>query len=162
MGSFFLPPSGLLVFSSCRGAKLQRIAEATIPFPLQDSCLRRRRIWRRGVLLSKSRKESQSDHFIFLATKMPLFDSQVPGLPPTTHGSRILLPRSKRRGSQGSGTQEKCRAYHLQTNIEPWSEGVEPRKKKPPRDHNSTLNPLSYFKFVYNLHEMKRKLLFQK
>ena len=130
MGSFFLPPSTFLVLSSGRGAKMQRIAEATIPFPLQDSCLRRRRIWRRGVLLSKSRKESQSDHFIFLATKNELFDSQVPGQLPTHHDPRILPKPPKLRGSQGSGTQEKCRAYHLQTNIEPWSEGVEPRKKK--------------------------------
>ena len=130
MGSFFLPPSTFLVLSSGRGAKVQRIAEATIPFPLQDSCLRRRRIWRRGVLLSKSRKESQSDHFIFLATKMPLFDSQVPGLPSTTHGSRILPKPPKLRGSQGSGTQEKCRVYHLQTNIDTWLKGAEPRKKK--------------------------------
>ena len=44
-GFIFLPPSTFLVLSSGRGAKVQRIAEATISFPLQESCLRRRRKW---------------------------------------------------------------------------------------------------------------------
>ena len=59
-GLFFLPPSGLLVSSSCRGAKLQRIAEATISFPLQESCLGRRRIWKRSSLLLKVAKNRKA------------------------------------------------------------------------------------------------------
>ena len=128
MGSFFLPPSTFLVLSSGRGAKVQRIAKRPFHFRCKIHASEGDANGGEGFL-SKSRKESQSDHFIFLATKNELFDSQVPGLPSTTHGSRILPKPPKLRGSQGCGMQGMCRVYHLQTNIEPWSEGVEPRKR---------------------------------
>ena len=109
---------------SCNGSQSDHFISVARFMPPKETHLEAKQF------LSKSRKESQSDHFIFLATKMPLFDSQVPGLLPTIHGSRNLPKPPKLRGSQGSGTQEKCRVYHLQTNIEPWLKGVEPRKKK--------------------------------
>ena len=129
MGYFFASfwASCFLKLQRCKVATDRK---ATISFPLQDSCLRRSRREDQKQFVAKSRKESQSDHFIFFATEMPLFDSQEPGRFPTIHESRNLLPRSKRRGSQSVETQETRRPNHLQTNIEPWSEGVEPRKKK--------------------------------
>ena len=76
----------------------------------------------------KSCRNLQSNHFVISAT-VPLFDLQVPGLCSTHHAPKILRSRGTEKGCK-VGTQETCRANHLQTNIEARLKGVEPRKKK--------------------------------
>ena len=83
--------------------------------------------------VAKSCRNSQSDHFIISAT-VPLFDLQEPGLYPTIRGLGILRSGVTEKGCKG-GTQETCRANHLQINIEARLKGAEPRKKK----HNYSL-----------------------
>jgi hypothetical protein len=77
---------------------------------------------------AKSCRNSQSDHSVISATA-PLFDLQSQVSCPTTHAPRIQELRLTAKGCKGL-TQETCKAYHPQTNIEPWLKGVEPRKKK--------------------------------
>ena len=78
--------------------------------------------------VAKSCRNSQSDHFIISAT-VPLFDLQEPGLYSKIRGLRIPRSGGTEKGCK-VGTQETCRANHLQTNIEARLKGVEPRKKK--------------------------------
>ena len=109
---------------SCNGSQSDHFISVARIVPRKETHLEAKQF------VAKSRKESQSDHFIFFATKIPLFDSQEPGAFPTIHAPRNLRLRSKRRGSQSVETQEIRRPNHLQTNIEPWLKGGEPRKKK--------------------------------
>ena len=123
---FFLVQQ-LWIFLRCVGleAKIAKDCKATTPFPLrcQDNFFSRRKTFR-----SKSCRNSQSDHFVISAT-VPLFDLQVSGLLPTYHAPKILRSGGTEKGCK-VGTQETCRANHLQTNIEARLKGVEPRKKK--------------------------------
>ena len=126
-GSLFFVAAPFSFFSSVEGSqtKIAKDRKATTPFPLRSA-----EIFFEDAdgLHGKSCRNSQSDHFIISAT-VPLFDSQVPGLCSTHHAPKSLRSRGTKKGCK-VGTQETCRANHLQTNIEARLKGVEPRKKK--------------------------------
>ena len=118
---------GTLFFSFGEGVqtKIAKDRNATTPFPLRSTEIFFNAA---DVVRGKSCRNSQSDHFIISAT-VPLFDSQVPGLYSTHHAPKILRSRGTEKGCK-VGTQETCRANHLQTNIAARLKGAEPRKKK--------------------------------
>ena len=127
-GLFFLPPSGLLVFSSCRGAKLQRIAKRPFHFRCKNHASEGDASGGEEFV-AKSRKESQSDHFIFFATKIPLLIRKCQDFFQRSTTQETFEASVETERVASVETQEIRRPNHLQTNIEPWSEGVEPRKR---------------------------------
>ena len=110
---------------ACLKAKIAKDCNATTSFPLrcQEIFFKIADAFR-----GKSCRNLQSNHFVISAT-VPLFDLQVPGLCSTHHAPKILRSGGTEKGCK-VGTQETCRANHLQTNIEARLKGVEPRKKK--------------------------------
>ena len=117
-----------LSFFGSRTPFFLKIAEdrkATTAFPLRSTEI----FFETAVVFgNKSCRNSQSDHFVISATA-PLFDLQSQVLCPILRAPRTQESRLTTKGCKGR-TQEICRAYHPQTNIEPWLKGVEPRKKK--------------------------------
>ena len=126
-GSLFFWCSSSGFFFLCRrfADKNRKGSQATTPFPLRSTEIFFKAA---DTFRGKSCRNSQSDHFVISAT-VPLFDLQVPGLCSTHHAPKILRSRGTEKGCK-VGTQETCRANHLQTNIEARLKGVEPRKKK--------------------------------
>ena len=117
-----------LSFFGSRTPSFLKIAEnrkATTPFSLRSTEI----FFEAAVVFgSKSCRNSQSDHFVISATA-PLFDLQSQVSCPTSHAPRTQDYPLTTKGCKGL-TQETCKAYHPQTNIEARLKGAEPRKKK--------------------------------